>query len=632
MTLLSDSDFSAKPTRAEDGGSFRSPALTVAIVTAATYLFFSCYLAVLAFKNFSVLSVLSTVLVLAVPVVIALLKDTRNGKRFLGKIGLKGFVTSFGVAGTLILIQSSSIRSGHSFFTNFPNGRIEAGQGFNIDSAFHVSIIQSILARGYPSTSQHLEPFLYYHTLSHYGDALVLFATGLDAWESYALLFFAKSAAIVLATLYFSYRVTRDGRENLFWVVAPLVALTFSNSWGIVISHANWLPMYLLLIASPWMHSVLRKPRIGIWDVIFLTAIVVTTGLGKISVGFSVAIFVGLVLFLREPRRPLIMVMGAGWAGFFFIWAGGFGGPSLISNWADAFREIGEEAFSLVGIALVFLFAYMIGRARNHLIFSLAIVASMAINAIVGLVFLRSPLDTAAFFLGLFAVVFLISTQNLLSLGIWEKRSPREGDMAKMPAALVALALTLASMPTLAKAPLSPFNPPMAVVDSFFLTNTVSYQWFNYSRTPPHQMSILRAATGSELPLDPVIQEPYFSVFERSLAEFLAEDSIASSDALLFLPSEQFEELSARSYLPNSEDLGLLLVAVTGVSLVHGMPDLDQDWKGSFFGNSLYGDDSPRLPEASVTEAVLCQWNRPVIRVEDFEGPSFTLVCAADKS
>ena len=632
MTLSSNSGPSGNSVGREPRGLVRSSALTVAIVTAGIYLLFSCYLAVWAFKNFPLSNTLGAVLLLSVPVLLALLKGVKNGRRFLGKISLRGFMTSVGVAGALILIQSSSIRAGHSYFANFPNDRIEAGQGFNIDSAFHVSIIQSILARGFPSTSQHLEPFLYYHTLSHYGDALVLFATGLDPWESYALLFYAKGTGIVLATLYFSYRVTRDGRENLFWVVTPLVTLTFSNSWGVVISHANWLPMYLLLIASPWMYSVLRKPRIGISDAVFLTAIVVATGLGKISVGFSVAIFVGLVLFLKEPRSSLVVLMGAGWAGFFFIWAGGFGGPSLINNWADAYREVGEEAFSLLGLAGVFVIAYMIGRSRNHIITALAIALSIFINAIVGLFFLRSPLDTAAFFLGLFAVVFLISTQNFLSLGVWARASPREGELARMPATLVALALLLALMPTIAKAPLSPFNPPMKVVDSVFLTNTVSYQWFNNSRAPSQRMSIIRAAVGNELPSGQGVQEPYFSVFARSLAEFMADNSVVSSDALLFLSSEQFEELAASSSLPDSDDVGLLLVALTGVSLVHGMPLFEENWKSSFFGNSAYGDGSSRLPEASVSSTNLCQWNRPVVRVVDFEGPSFSLLCATSKN
>lgn len=619
----------AKPKK---NGPDTTSALTVAVASGLVYIFFACVLAVLAFKNFPLFNVLSAVLLLSFPAVIAFITDIRSSKVFLGKIGPRGIATSFLVATVSILIQSSSIRSGHSFFTNFPNDRIESGEGFNLDSAFHVSIIQSILSRGYPSTGQHLEPFLEYHTLSHYGDALVLWATGLDPWESYALLFFSKSAAIVLATIYFSYRVTRNGREKLFLTVAPVVALIFTNSWTIVISHANWLPMYLVVLASPWMYALTKKTRVTIGDSIILTAIVVVASLGKISVGFSVAVFIGLVLFVKEPRRPLVVLMGMAWAGFFFVWSRGFSGASLIRSWADAFRDVPAEAFSIVGICLVFLLAYKLGGAKHHLGLALAIALSASIHVFVGLFFLRSPLDTAAFFVGLFAIVFLISTQSLLGVGVWERHNLQQREMALMPAAVVALALTLASMPTLAKAPLAPFRPPMAVLDSVFLTNTVSYQWFNHSKPPNERMSIMRAFTGSGLPIVSESREPYFSTFRTSLETFLEEDSINPADALLFLSSEQFEELAQKSEIPNSENLGFLLVAVNGISLIYGMPALDGEWKSSFFGNSRYGQEALRIPATSATEATLCQWNRPVVRIENLERPTFKLYCGRDDS
>lgn len=606
-----------------------SSAVTVAIMTVAVFVLLSGFLAVLAYRNFSVVSAISPLLLLTLPVAVGFWNDARRSLRFLRRISLKDAASSFGLASLLLVIQSSSVRSGANFFANFPNQKIEAGEGFNIDSSFHVSLIQSILARGFPSTGQHLEPLLHYHTLSHYGDALILLVTGLDPWESYALLYFAKAAAIVMATIFFSYRVTRGGRERLFWVVAPLTALIFTNSWGVVISHANWLPMFLLPLVAPRIYEVIQKPRLLAADSIILTLIVVVASLGKVSVGFSIAIFVGLVALMKEPGRPLVYAMGAIWVGFFLIWARGFGGPSLISNWADAFREIPAEAFSLAGLGILLLLAYRTGHGRLSAILGAATLGAMGTNALVGYFFLRSPLDTAAFFSGLFAIVFLITAQHLLGADSWGRYATERNQLRRVSFLATALALLVASAPALAKAPLSPFNPPMSIVDSIYLTNTASYQWFNALAAEPDKMSILTAAMGKRPPADSVMHTTYLDVFGSKLATHLTKNSISPASALLFLSDEQFDELSSHLTLANSENTGFLLVAVTGVSLVHGMPPLDSDWKGSFFGNSDYTEIALRLKQEVAHEVDFCRFDRPVVTVLDLDPLRFETLCSA---
>lgn len=104
----------------------------------------------------------------------------------------------------LIDLGSSFIHPCLDYARTYPLLETELGLNYHRDTVFHVSIIQSILNFGYASTAQHGTPVLNYHVLSHYIDALIIFLTKVDPYDSYGM-FFTLKYGYFFHQLYYFY-------------------------------------------------------------------------------------------------------------------------------------------------------------------------------------------------------------------------------------------------------------------------------------------------------------------------------------------------------------------------------------------------------------------------------------------
>ena len=254
-----------------------------------------------AFPNFSAVEVVATLLLFsALPLGLLFLGGDRKASSVSKSSPL--VLASFFMGLFLFVVHSSSLLIWSDYYSNFSYERLENQGGYHNDSVFHVSIIQGIMRSGYPTTGQHLEPLLQYHSLSHYVDAIVLALLGLDPWASYALLFFAKGAAVMLGLILLSSRISQVLSVAGFFVILGIIALAFTASWDVVGSHGQWLPVLILIISSSWLGKLLDLEILNFKQFTMVTLLVLLIGLGKISLGFSLAVLVGILLLFRFWR------------------------------------------------------------------------------------------------------------------------------------------------------------------------------------------------------------------------------------------------------------------------------------------------------------------------------------------
>jgi hypothetical protein len=100
----------------------------------------------------------------------------------------------------------------------------------------------------------------------------------------------------------------------------------------------------------------------------------------------------------------------------------------------------------------------------------------------------------------------------------------------------------------------------------------------------------------------------------------------------MFVPQEVFDQLEIDRYIAARERrddyTGLLLTAVTGMSLVHGV----REGTTRNYGFHAYLDSSEDVFRRSLAEmppSELCNFGRPIIVLRSFDPLSLDIECAA---
>jgi hypothetical protein len=594
------------------------------VVTAASYLVGAIVFAVGGYPNFPIWIVVSTILMfVGVPLVMLLrLRTQPEVKALPSRFGVLTGVFG-GLA--LLVIHSSSLTLWSDYYSNFSYQRLDNGEGYHNDSAFHVAIIQGILRSGYPTVSQHFEPLIGYHTLSHFADALALQILNLDPWESYALLFFAKGAAVSVALIYFAAKVSRNQAPAVFYVVLFSTAVAVTSNWRIIGSHGEWLPFLILVLVAPSVATLLRQKAASLRWLLALTGFVVLLGLGKISLGFSFAAVVGFWLLLNQPRDFRIYLMGALWATFFFA----FGSTFAAENRTLNFQRLGDSWPEISGITILVVVLFLVARSARSQVLrngALAGTATFLIAVVLSVGALNSPTDAFYFFHGTFLTLFLLVTPSLMSVF-------RESELAMDPASTLparrglevisfGATILLAAGPVFATAPYSPFRSWEAMAANLAQTNTVTFGPQNAADESGRTQSItkrlasLQTSSGER-------DGGFFLEMKREINRVVGLSKPGVDPPLLFLSREDFLWLSEESGSADSWSVSFLVVAITGLPLLHGVNSEGM----RAYGFRDYGTDASQLTAEEAVDKNLCQFGRPVIVAVDLENLKFADLC-----
>ncbi len=598
---------------------------------AVLYVIVTTLYAVFAFRNFSSFEVFAVLFLFSALPLGLIFLGVAPGKNWRPRKRWWSFLVASIVAPVIFFLQFSGLSRLSHLYSNFPNHRMDFDEpGFHQDTAFHVAIIQGILNNGYPTTGQHLEPWVSYHALSHYVDAIALFLLGLDPWESYALFFFAKGVAISLAVIFFSMKVAEKKSESVFWLTLAIVYPAFTATWHVISSHGQWFPMLILALVAYKVFEIAMKPRRTWPDYLLLTVLVIVFSLGKVSLGFTFAVVVGFWLLFRRPIDWRLLLSGAVWVAFlaaysivvFYREPSGLDAPSLGSRFG----------FALQNVSAVFLVAVVIAviaratKAKYGMALSAALVGALTVTAVAVNLAETNGSDVWYFFHGLFSVALFFSvafTARTLLPDSEARQSAATSEVFPLKMLAFGGALLFAVSPLTSTSVVSPYSSVGTIWAIASTVNNHTYTWSNEGAGSGERLTTWEALTGKSLRIEDPAESPWSTQFRDSLDEFLDSQALSDASPLLFLTSEQFDFVSDRISPPTPWSTGLAVTAVTGMPLVFGVSG-PATW---YYGLNDYGEDARVLPQSSAAEKIVCNFDRPVVILSNIEVLTFGVLC-----
>ena len=256
-------------------------------------------------KNFSTWSVLAVGFTMLT--IFAILAWLLKARLTVGKLAPASLVRQmaagigFGLFSYLVAFPSFNIWAQH--FPTFVLQDLDAGLKFHQDSAFHTSLMQSILNLGYSSTGLSGSPITFYYVVSHYADALVNLIAGLNPLLSLGLLFHFKKLLVILAATVFVREQTKT-RSAWFQAISFVVLLPLlMGTWHLIGSEGLWFASVLLLLAAPRIWEIIRKRELTTGNYVFIGLIIYVVTVSKLSSGMMLTAFIGAFLVITEFRK-----------------------------------------------------------------------------------------------------------------------------------------------------------------------------------------------------------------------------------------------------------------------------------------------------------------------------------------
>lgn len=624
--------------------SRRIDSATLVLVGLALFIGIMSWYAVVAFAQFSPLQVLSAgacYVVLFVGIAYVLCPPVRRVRL---RPTLPSVLLGLVLALVLLVLAFTWVTQPGPIWTDyfppFPLVQLAHGSGFHQDAVFHVSLIQGILTFGYPTTGQNDVPFVPYHVLSHYIDALVLWLTQLQPYDSYGLSFHFKVVIFLSSIVVFIWVITRKRGIVAFALTFLFLAPVLLSTWIGIGSHAQWSTSLILILGAPFIYDLLRTPRLRSGNIATLFALGVAVGLGKVSSGVMFVALISLVLVLKFPRRVLPYALIAAWLAFFAIYwrlfntghSSGLQRPRVTGtlSFLNFFTTYGgapiEWNLAAIYFMLVLLvvFAFVYRRTLTVQMAGATVGGVVALTVVTQVLAGLTQPDIFYFIFGLTVPVILLGVQVLLADLDRTVRLPSR--LARIPAQavrVVLIALMIVATAPLYKSTVNVFTMASpAIAESVAAANTGYFQRYNETVPPSGRVSMLGLVSGEERMDVGASAGGSASAFRTALQEFMVAEQLTARNSLLFIPKEIFQT-SIAAYGGPSWARGMLVYALTGVPLIHGI----EDNSIRAFGQSSY--DETALQRDTVSGET-CALGKQVIEITSWDPARFTTACASD--
>lgn len=600
----------------EREGVLRGSLLSGIVVTAAGVVFLGSSLyAISAFANLPPLTIVGAMALFIAPVALVFICVSARGIFFLDPFDPRQVLYGLPLGTLLFLAPVSGMRSwlDNRYVVNLPSYSLEGGRGIHHDTAFHVTLIQGIMDFGYPTTGQHLNPLTPYHAATHYVDAGISLILQTNPWETYALFFYAKSVALILAILLVVYSIAKNLSLGLFLTLLFVTVVGITHGWAVSGSHSQWLAVFGLVLIAPATHKWILSSGQRWGSLLGLTIIFVLLMPTKVTTALGFAILVGLSLFFLDPRNKRIWALGLLWVVLFigfYLLTGGFGNtaqkePSRIavfdSSYALAFASIS------LGILLFVL-------SRHSPLLGLR---PMGLAGIVGpgllavVIFAHGAIntgDTNQFFVGFFYSQICVSVVAIARF-LNEPQIESSG-LRKLLTPMLAGALLLTISP-LWLVPNSGYWTPKDIARAVIAGNTVTYETINATLPREERFSVFRQLAGQERIADTREPDDLISSLDTAVSTVLEENGLKRQEAYLLISKESFGRIE-NAHAISPWMTSLLIKAQTGKTLIHSL-DVSPPHGPGTYGMNAYTSEAQRIPLASISPEVLCTLDKRVI-------------------
>lgn len=490
------------------------------------------------------------------------------------------------------------------YFRTFPLLESDLGMGTGLrgwydDTVFHTSIIQNIINFGYPGIGQHGTPIMVYHVATHYFDALISLIVNNDPFDSYTLNSTFKRFVYLSSLLLF---VANINKNNMFvFLLSALIFIPASvSSWHPVISHGLWLPTVIFILSAPTIFNlIISNEKIRFFSLFFLFAIVIFLSLGKVSLGFMLAAFIGFTLFLKNPMDIKVYLLGVLWLLFFYFYSSNIAIDASERGWFDPL----SLTIDSLRIFLIAEGAYIYMKNGYVSFFTLLLCCFIyktnesykILSASIGVIFLAyfichamlslSVSDKAYFMMATSSVVF-----NFSYIYLCQYFSCKREEVISLyrstilPFSLFFLAALFLHQPV--------FNvfkiTPNALSERLRFLNTTPFQIMNNSSLDI-KMSLTRALSNPSSRGNWYVESGEITSFKLGIKSVLDSKNIEKNSALLYIPSDVYTQLPHE--YGSKWAAGMFIYSITGVPLLNALKD--EYVRG--YGLYTYGRDALRI-------------------------------------
>lgn len=571
------------------------------------------------FYQFSIYQILFVVLLFSTLLSILILIFDRKYFHEHIKFNLVNISAAIIILFFIVMFASTSIIF-IDYYRTFPLLEAELGLDAHPDTSFHVSLIQSIMSNGYPSTMQHGTPIIYYHILSHYFDAIILLITGIDPFESYGLFYYFKVFLFLSSILIFLSQIIKS--KQFFIFIASFFILTpmLISTWSAVGSHALWMTSIIVILSAHKVFNILvENEKNSLKEFIYLFILIIIISIGKISVGFIYAVFIGMYLLLKQWKDYKVYLIGIAWILFFLLFqklillhtsSSTVNNFNLVSFY-DFFINISDSPYKMLQSIYIscsiLMFLYFSDRTKHNCrllissIFSLLTIA--VIITIKGNEFSRADIFYFEYSLAFILILFMFQSifYNIKSINI-------------KIIALIILAV-LSNFYYLPK-----FNIWSIKISQNL--KSLNYTPFNnINKTLPSSEKINFMNGGIKTSWLNTTERPLQN-FRKRLNEFLISKKIERKDIVLFIPKEIYTQ-DLYFIKRSTWSKGLFMSAITGVPLIYGNKELIRG-----FGYSFYTKNSLWTSMGNFDPKKVCSMKitNTIITVQNFSTPQFDII------
>jgi len=555
----------------------------------AFYLWMTTY-AVLVFQQFDTSNIIYLSLVFLNLLLILSLVFTRDffGQKLQFK--LSNLLYTLLVLLLMILLSSAQNPGFSSYYHTFPLLETELGLGWHKDTAFHTSIIQSIINFGYPSIAQHDTPVLIYHTLSHYIDAVILIITGIEPYDAYTLMYHFKVFLFLGSILVFIGYILRRNSRFLFLLSLFIFTPVVIGTWHAIGSHSLWFTSILLILSAPRVYMLLvHKEKNTLHDYIFLFTLVILLALGKISTGFMYATFIGIFLLIKQPKEIKVYLLGIVWVLFFLLYKtfmlppnGSVHSLDLHMNFLLHPTPMLLSIYTSIGILSAITF---ILKGKNNQRLLLTSIGSLLLLFFILTITKLAKPDIFYFqygfgsFLILFVFQSIIDNINSYQEQIYIRLSETNAKLIKTTTIMSALLLTsFYALPSLNFYTFSAKSIEKHVKS----LNHQPFSSINSKIDPKEQFQVKDVFFEKRLDISRFHNKRVLLRLRKRLKTLIRQEHLGKKKVRLYIPKEIYQnELAV--FRGTDWARGMLIYAITGVPLVHGLQKLREDYAYGYF-------------------------------------------------